>query len=125
MALVEAQVATLCAGVGPMVAGVVGLRSLGRGVAYVLEAPGVAPLRAALARAWHERLTGQDRQGWRPHVTIQNKVTPAEASRLLALLQAGFSPFELRVEGLVVWRYLGGPWALVSRHAFTGPAPRP
>lgn len=45
-----------------------------------------------------------------PHVTVQNKVAPQAARALLAELQAGFSPFTMRAEGLNLWRYLGGPW---------------
>ena len=97
---------------------VTGLRSLGRGVAYTLHAPTLLALRAGFARHWHDYLTPQDRQGWRPHITIQNKVAPAEAASLLANMQAAFAPFEVRAEGLALWRYEGGPWTLASRHAF-------
>jgi 2'-5' RNA ligase len=108
---------------------VVGLRSLGRGVAYTLASPALLQLRAGLARHWHERLTAQDRQGWRPHVTIQNKATPHEAASLLTAMQAGFAPFTVRAESLLLWRYLGGPWQLAERFAFgradAFPAKRP
>ncbi len=94
----------------PSVMTVTGVRSLGRGVAYTLDAPGVAPVRSALARAFEGGLTPQDRQPWRPHVTVQNKVTPAAARALLERLSAGFTPFEVVAEGLLLWRYRGGPW---------------
>jgi 2'-5' RNA ligase len=97
---------------------VTGVRSLGRGVAYTLDAPGVAVVRAALARQFEEHLTPQDRQPWRPHVTVQNKVAPDAARALLARLGAGFSPFEVMAEGLLVWRYRGGPWELVRTLPF-------
>ena len=38
-------------------------------------------------------LTAQDRQGFRAHVTIQNKVTPEVARSTLAALSAVFTPF--------------------------------
>lgn len=41
---------------------------------------------------------------------MQNKVTPEAARRLLAELQGEFQPFTARAEGLLLWRYLGGPW---------------
>ena len=97
-----------------------GLRFLGRGVAYALESSELTALRAGLAREWDGWLTPQDRQGWRPHVTIQNKAPPEEARALHANLQAAFAPFAVRAEGLDLWRYLGGPWEQQSRHPFCG-----
>jgi 2'-5' RNA ligase len=100
----------VAAGQGPIALAVTGLRSLGRGVAYTVEAPALASLRRELAGLWASRLTPQDRQGFRPHVTIQNKVTPAAAAALLARLQAGFTPFPATGTGLLLWHYRGGPW---------------
>ena len=110
-----------CAGQGPVAARVTEVFPLGRGVAYRLETPEVAALRAGLARVWEGWLTPQDRQPWRPHVTVQNKVTPAEARDTLAQLQAGFVPWEARAEGLLLWRYKGGPWDAVAEVPFAGP----
>lgn len=98
---------------------VTGVRSLGRGVAYTLDAPGVAAVRAALAGEFEGNLTPQDRQPWRPHVTVQNKATPEAARALLARLAAGFTPFEVVAEGLLLWHYRGGPWELAADLAFT------
>lgn len=95
-----------------------GLRSLGRGVAFDLHAPALSQLRASLAQTWHEHLTAQDRQGYRPHVTIQNKAEPQGARALLAAMQAGFTPFTVQGVGLLLWRYLGGPWEQVGAYAF-------
>jgi 2'-5' RNA ligase len=97
---------------------VTGLRSLGRGVAFEIVSPPLSSLRAELARRWAHWLTPQDRQGFRPHVTVQNKVPVEEARALKALLEAGFSPFMARGEGLLLWRYLGGPWALEAEVPF-------
>ena len=91
---------------------------LGRGVAYRLEAAELAALHADLRARWEPWLTRQDRQPFRPHVTVQNKVTPAEARRTLAGLAAGFAPFEAVGTGLALWAYRGGPWAPLSRHLF-------
>ena len=104
----------------PFTVAVPGLRFLGRGVAYALESPELTALRAGFARVWDRWLTPQDRQGWRPHVTIQNKASPDAARALHANLQAAFAPFTVRTEGLDLWRYLGGPWELMSRHPFRG-----
>ncbi|WP_425229356.1 2'-5' RNA ligase family protein [Sphingomonas sp.] len=95
-----------------------GLMSLGRGVAFRIEAPALVHLRAELADAFAGLLTPQDAGGWRPHVTIQNKVTPATAKLLLAELSRGFRPRTVEIAGLAAWWYRGGPWAPLSRHLF-------
>ena len=87
-----------------------GLRSLGRGVAITLRSPALAALHADLAAAWEPLLIPQDRARVAGHVTVQNKVTPAEARATLAALTASFAPFEFRVVAIDVWRYLDGPW---------------
>jgi hypothetical protein len=76
-------------------------------------------LRRDLAATFVEQLTPQDRQGFGPHVTIQNKVAPEIARALLASLSADFEPFEGVGEGLLLWRYLSGPWALEAEFAFS------
>ncbi len=100
------------------------LRFLGRGVAYSINSPGLAAFRGMLARLWQSELTAQDRQGWRPHVTIQNKVAPAQARALYSQLQAEFRPVEGRVAGVCLWRYLDGPWEGEAIFPF-GKAPCP
>ena len=95
-----------------------GLISLGRGVAYRIESTGLDEIRARLAAAFAGLLTPQDQAGWRPHVTVQNKVAPAEARALLADLQADFLPRPLAIAGLASWWYRGGPWEPLSRHMF-------
>ncbi len=97
---------------------VVGLRLLGRGVAFELSSPELATLRGKLATAWSEHLTPQDRQRWRPHVTIQNKVAPSDARELRDDLAATFSPCEVQAEGLALWWYRGGPWEAIKRFDF-------
>ena len=120
---VAASMGLAAAGQAPFEAAVRGVRSLGRGVAFTIESAVLTRLRGALARHWHDGLTAQDRQGWRPHITVQNKVTPAEAASLLAAMEAAFTPFSIRAEGLALWRYLGGPWELAGRYAFSQEAP--
>ncbi|MCQ8277453.1 2'-5' RNA ligase family protein [Acetobacteraceae bacterium KSS8] len=83
---------------------------MGRGVGFRLHSPALARLRAALAEDWAPWLTPQDRQPFRPHVTVQNKVEPAVARALLERLSAGFVPFETEGVAIRLWRYLGGPW---------------
>lgn len=95
-----------------------GLMPLGRGVAYAVASPALRELRRGLAQEFAPWLTGQDRQRFRPHVTVQNKVTPAEAQRTLAALSDGFVPFTGLAEGLQLWHYRGGPWQPAGAVAF-------
>ena len=95
-----------------------GVRSMGRGVMYALQAPELMALHRGLAGRFAPYLTPQDKQPLRPHVVVQNKVEPAEAKALLAVLQAGFAEREVRAEGFLWWEYLGGPWRLLERFVF-------
>jgi len=117
---VAANLRTACDATPPVALRFTGLRTLGRGVALEAEVPGLAALRKVLASHWAEWLTPQDRQGWRPHVTVQNKVTPERAKLTLAGLQAGFSPWEARGTGLLLWHYRGGPWEPAGEFPFAG-----
>ena len=112
---------TACRGRGPLPLDVRGPWSLGRGVAYRLASPGLEGLRKELADAFSPGLTRQDQAAFRPHITVQNKVEPEEARLLLEQLQLEFEPFQIFAEGLLLWRYLGGPWALVDRFEFDAP----
>ncbi|WP_294319656.1 2'-5' RNA ligase family protein [uncultured Sphingomonas sp.] len=112
------RLSALTRGVSAPIARVGGLMNLGRGVAYRIESPDLESVRAELADAFGSMLTPQDRAGWRPHVTIQNKVEPATAKALLAELSARFSPRPLKIAGLASWWYRGGPWEQLSRNMF-------
>ncbi|GAA1871360.1 2'-5' RNA ligase family protein [Pseudonocardia ailaonensis] len=103
----------------PIPVRVTGLRLLGRGVAYRLEAPELLALRADLAR--DRDLTAQDRGKRELHVTVQNKVTPERARALHAELSAAFVPETVTATGLALWRYLGGPWEPLAEYRFSGP----
>ena len=69
-------------------------------------------LRARIAERVADVLTAQDRRTLQPHVTVQNKASPLIAQALHAQLQAELQPWDGWGEGLLRWRYLGGPWAL-------------
>lgn len=116
---VEAVLKALCEQQAAFELPVTGLRSLGRGVAFTLNSEQLAALRKALAAHWQDKLGAQDQQAFRPHVTIQNKVTPEEARLLLNRLSEGFEPFTIKARGLLLWRYLGGPWEQLSRFPFS------
>ena len=94
------------------------LMNLGRGVAILISSPALVAIRAELAEAFAGLLIPQDAAGWRPHVTVQNKVAPGTARDLLTELGRDWRPRPIGIAGLAVWRYRGGPWELVSRHPF-------
>ena len=93
--------------------------SLGRGVAYRLASPELEQLRSELLGAFRPWLGPQDLAPFRPHITVQNKADPAEARLLLEHLQLEFEPFDVVAEGLLVWRYRGGPWEALARFPFS------
>lgn len=97
---------------------VAGLMNLGRGVAYRIVSDELEAIRRSVADQFRGLLTAQDSQGWRPHVTIQNKAEPAAAKALLRELEANFQPRPLRIAGLELHRYLGGPWERIGRWSF-------
>jgi len=105
-------------GVRAPLARIAGLMSLGAGAAFRIESPGLVDIRDRLADAFAPMLMPQDSAGWRPHVTIQNKVSPHEAKALTQALQANFTPRPVQIAGLAGWWYRGGPWAPLSRHMF-------
>ena len=91
---------------------------LGRGVAYRLAGEEAQRLHRRLQERWRPHLTRQDAQPFRPHVTVQNKVEPEVARATLDRLRASFRPEVTRAIGLELWRYDGGPWALLRRWRF-------
>lgn len=117
---VVATVEEACRLQAPITLKAKGLLFMGRGVAYAFDAPELVALRKRLAAEWDPWLTPQDRGGFRPHVTVQNKVSAGEARALHDRLSGSFSPFEVRGEGLSLWRYLGGPWQPVETCLFGG-----
>ena len=108
-----------CAATPPLAFVCAATRSLGRGVALDVDCPGLVALRAQLAAAWRDGLTAQDRQGYRPHVTVQNKASVEEARAVRGALD-GLLPIQGRIEGLALWHYRGGPWEEAGRFNFSG-----
>ncbi len=114
----SAELHDVCRNQDPLALAVTGLRFLGRGVAYELSSPELMALRRKLVRSWEPWLGAQDRQGLKPHVTVQNKVSPERSRALHEQLQATFSPFEVEGLGLSLWRYMGGPWEEIDTYLF-------
>lgn len=97
------------------------LLPLGRGVALGIDSPGLVAIRARIAEAMAGLLTPQDSAGWRPHITIQNKVSPTEARTLLQALEGDFAPRPIGIVGLAAWWYRGGPWEPIATWKFSRP----
>lgn len=91
---------------------------LGRGVAFAIDSPGLRAIRERLADRFRGQLVPQDAAGWRPHVTIQNKVEPEVARVLLREIEAGFRPRSFAIEGLAAFHYRGGPWEQIFARRF-------
>lgn len=91
---------------------------LGSGVAVGIRSPELLAIREELASAMADLLTPQDAAAWRPHVTVQNKVRPADAAALHASLTNDFRPRPVRIVALAAWWYRGGPWELICRRPF-------
>lgn len=96
--------------------------SLGRGVAFRVRSDELEAIRELIAEHFHGALSAQDSQGWRPHVTIQNKVEPKVAKSLKAHLEREFEPRPLEIAGLALHRYMDGPWDPIGRWTFRGQA---
>jgi len=97
---------------------VTGLTGLGSGVAYKIHSQELNSLREQLRMRFYPYLNAQDKQGFRPHITVQNKVNADTARILLRKLTSEFRPFMVQAVGLDLWHYLGGPW----KHAAYYPA---
>jgi 2'-5' RNA ligase len=99
--------------------GVIGLVSIGNGVAFKIESPLLQHLHAGLLKTFEPLLIPQDKQKLWPHITVQNKVPAATANALKEELEENFEPYSIQVEGLVLWEYCNGPWKLHRIYNFT------
>jgi hypothetical protein len=97
-----------------------GIMDLGGGVAFRVVSPDLDRLREELADGLHGMLGAQDRGGWRPHVTIQNKVAPRLARALIASLERDFRSRPLAIRGVALHRYRDGPCETLASYAFRG-----
>lgn len=119
----EAEIASRLSifGGGPRPSAILeGLIDLGGGVAFRVVSNDLDRIREELASDLHGLLGAQDIGGWRPHVTIQNKVPPKTARRLRAALERDFRPRKLSIAGLGLHRYLGGAWNQIAVYPFRG-----
>ncbi len=114
------RLAALATELPPPRATVSGLTNLGGGVAYRIASDDLDAIRTELADAFRGHLTQQDSHGWRPHITVQNKVTSSTAVATMTVLERDFSVRPLAITGLAYHHYEGGPWRLGRRYPFRG-----
>ena len=91
---------------------------LGGGVAFRVVSTDLDRIRDELAQDLFGLLGVQDRGGWRPHITIQNKVSPKLARALKQSLESSFRPRPLGISGLGLNRYIDGPWEQLGTYRF-------
>lgn len=116
---VLAECHAVAADTEPFPARVGELVSLGAGWAVRVRSERLDAVRARLAERFRPWLTRQDAQGFRPHVTVQNKVGRAIARECEAAIRAELEPaWDAVATGLGVWIYRGGPWEAVETVAF-------
>jgi 2'-5' RNA ligase len=94
---------------------------IGRGVAIAVARGELTALHGRMIEVLGPGLTRQDRAPFRPHVTIQNKVTREDAKATFTRVSSNFEPWSGHGIGLDVWRYHGAKWAPHLHLAFTQP----
>lgn len=104
----------------PPRASIESLMNLSSGVAYRVVSDELESIRDSIADHFHGILCAPDAAGWRPHITIQNKVSAREAKALLDGLERDFTPRPLGISGLLLHRYRGGPWETLATYKFRG-----
>lgn len=110
----------LAADCAPPPARLEGLLNLGKGTALAIRSPAMLALREAIASHFHGALTAQDSHTPRLHITIQNKVTPAEARSLQAELGPDLQPRDFAFAGLGLHLYLNPRWQAQGVWPFRG-----
>ena len=95
-----------------------GAMDLDGGVALRVSSPQLEQIRDELAQEFHGLLGAQDSGPWVPHVTIQNKVEPQVARKLLRQLRSQFEPRPLKIAGLRLVRYVNGEWEPLAGYRF-------
>ena len=95
-----------------------GVMDLGGGVALRVVSIDLDRIREELSSGLHGLLSAQDAGGWRPHITVQNKVAPKVSRALIESLREKFRPRSLSISGLGLHRYLDGPWEPIAAYPF-------
>lgn len=104
----------------PPEARIAGIMPLGGGTAFHVVSPALDAIHAEMVERLHGVLSPQDRAKRKLHVTVQNKVTAAQAKALQAELARGYMPGDFAFAGLSLHRYLGGVWEDAGTWPFRG-----
>ncbi|QDK32106.1 2'-5' RNA ligase family protein [Sphingomonas sp. IC081] len=104
----------------PPPARISGLMKLERGTALAVHSPAMEDLHARIADRMHGLLTVQDSRPLRLHVTVQNKVSSAQAQALQARLQAELAPVSFRFRGFGLYAWEEGLWREIRIVKFRG-----
>lgn len=97
-----------------------GVIDLDSGVAIRIASEELEAIRDELAHEFRGLLSAQDQGRWTAHITIQNKVEPRVARKLLSEMRAKFEPRPVQIRGLQLVRYVEGEWEPVARFSFRG-----
>ena len=104
----------------PPPAQITAIMPLGGGTAFAIESAALSAIHADLVESFHGVLTAQDGAQRKLHITIQNKVSGAEAKALQADLARDFRPRAFAFVALDLHRYRGGPWEDAGSWRFRG-----
>lgn len=108
------------ASLSPPDAAITGLMDLGRGTALAVDSPGMVALHGEMAERLHGLIQQKDARELRLHVTIQNKVAPAEARALRAALAPSLARRSFRFRGFGLYGWTGEIWRQVRLFPFRG-----
>ena len=101
-------------------ASVTGIMDLDRGTALAVESPGMQALHARLAEHLHGSIQQRDARELRLHITVQNKVSRAEAVAVQRDLAGSFEPRSFRFRGFGLYRWDGRLWNFSRLFSFRG-----
>ena len=104
----------------PPPARIAGPMNLGGAVALRVASDELNAIRAEIADRLRGLLTAQDSGGWSAHITIQNKVSPRQVKILLEAVGEQLRERPIRIAGLGLHDYLGGPWETLQTYSFRG-----
>lgn len=97
-----------------------GVMDLGRGTALAIDSNGMTALHAEMAERLHGLIQQKDARPLRLHVTVQNKVPPADALALQASLAAPDIRRGFRFHGLGLYEWTGAIWRQARVYPFRG-----
>jgi hypothetical protein len=104
----------------PPSARITGIMDLERGTAFAIESPEMVAIHADMAERLHGLVQQKDTHPLRLHITVQNKVAPAEARALQAALAATMTPRTFRFRGFGLYGWTGDLWRQSRVFAFRG-----